>query len=634
MSTSTKEVAPGAAAGESIVDYVLRLFNEDEGPHKTFITDADRRYRAYRGVLEDSADAASFPVTATARYVFQVIETMAASLLDPRPRWKLRVAPRRADPADIAKYRDGTRANELLLNEQLSNDHFSEKQRTYALQGLITGITAGRSSWRYEEVLARSQEPYDHVIDHPITGRPWLTVPMMRDGEAVEVVHDDPTFDPKDIRDLIWQQGAISLQRSDRITERDWYTFAELKRLEQAGWFENVDQLKESQDIAQQTGANDREQGLTEEDRTKGRIEVLTMWFRDDSVAGGLRVVSIGNRKVKLRDRPSPFWFERLDHPFPFIVCSSQPDLFKLPGISEVEVIKDIQDMLWSLASQRITNLQLINNAVWLLDKNATELDLYPGAQNFVDDPQEIQQWSPNPVVASVSLEAEALLKSDLQNIPGASPALLGQQIESGGAQTATEVSLVTSLAQRRLGVKKLQFGWSYMRMGEQWIALNQQFVREDRSVEKLGPDGSQDWEDIRPAILQGRYRISPEQLDESLIRQERRAEQQAKLQVAGSLAGAFAASRTPLNLRKFMEDVLREYDVDDPDAYFTATPPAQIPSAPGGAAAAPGEEGPGGVTAPQASDSSSPSHPSSQSPEVFSARLGAANGGPVNTGG
>lgn len=634
MATGTEEVAPGAAAGESIVDYVLRLFHEDEGTHTTFVREADRRYRAYRGVLEDSAEAASFPVTATARYVFQVIETMAASLLDPRPRWKLRVAPRRADPANMAMYRAGTRANELLLNEQLSNDHFAEKQRTYALQGLITGITAGRSSWRYEEVQARSRQPYQHVIEHPVTGRPWLSVPMTRKVAELEVVHDDPTFEPKDIRDLIWQQGATSLQRSDRVTERDYYTFAELKRLEKAGYFEKVDQLKESRDVVTMTGANDREQGLTEEDRAKGRIEVLTMWFRDDSVEGGLRVVSIGNRKVLLRDRPAPFWLERLEHPFPFIVCSSQPDLFKLPGISEVEVIKDIQDMLWSLASQRITNLQLINNAVWLLDKNASEIDLYPGAQNFVDDPQEVQQWSPNPIVATVSLEAEALLKSDLQNIPGASPALLGQQIDSGGSQTATEVSLVTSLAQRRLGVKKLQYGWSYMRMGEQWIALNQQYVTEDRSVSKLGPDGSQDFEEIRHEILQGHYRIAAEQLDESLIRQERRAEQTSKLQIAVNGAGVFAASQTPLNLRRFMEDVLREYDVDDPDAYFTAATPAPIPGAPGAADAPPGQDGPGGVTAPQASDSNSPSHPASQSPAVFTARAGAATGGAVNVGG
>jgi hypothetical protein len=532
----TQNVAPGAAAGEDIVAYVLRMFANDERPHTTFVTEADRRYRAYRGVLEDSAEAAVFPVREHPAYAFQVIETMAASLLDPRPRWRLRVAPRMASPAEIEKYRAGTRANEILLNDQLSNDHFAEKQRTYSLQGLITGITAGRSSWRFEEVVARSREPYQHNIPHPVTGLPWVSIPMMRDVEQLEVVHDDPTFEPKDIRDLIWQDGAISLQRSDRITERDWYSFDELKRLEKAGYFENVDQLKESRNIAQQVGVNDREQGLTDEDRAKDRIEVLTMWFRDAKAPGGLRVVSIGNRKVLLRDRPSPFWLERLEHPFPFVVASSQPDLFKIPGISEVEVIKELQDMLWSLGSQRLSNLQLINNAVWLLNKNsdnADDFDVYPGAKNLVDDPQEIQQWSPNPIVATVSLEAEALLKADLQNIPGASPALLGQQQDN--TQTATEVSLVTSLAQRRLGVKKMQFGWSYMRMGEQWIALNQQYVREDRDIATTGPDGAIAWNEIKQDVIQGRYRISPEAIDESLVRQERRAEQQAKLQVAVS---------------------------------------------------------------------------------------------------
>lgn len=631
---ATKEAAPGAAAGESIVAFVLRLFAQDEGPHTTFVREADRRYRAYRGILEDSAEAASFPVTSAPKYAFQIIETMAASLLDPRPRWRLRVRPRSASQSEIETLRAGVRANELLLNDQLTSDHFSEKQRTYGLQALITGITAGRSSWRFEEVLARGRESYSHTLAHPFTGQPWLSIPMMRDYSRTEVVHDDPTFEPKDIRDLIWQEGAISLQRSDRLTERDWYSFDELKRLEKAGYFENVDELKESRNVAQQVGVNDREQGLTQEDRAKDRIEVLTMWFRDPDVPGGLRVVSVGNRKVLLRDRVSPFWFERLDYPFPYVVASSQPDLFKIPGISEVEVIKELQDMLWTLGSQRHSNLALINNAVWLLNKGDGELDLYPGAQNFVDDPNEVQQWSPNPVVATVSLQAEALLKADLQNIPGASPALLGQQQDN--TQTATEVSLVTSLAQRRLATKKMQFGWSYMRMGEQWIALNQQYVREDREVTMRGADGSLGSETIRQSdVAHGRYRISAEMLDESLVRQERRAEQQAKLQVAVSAAGAFAASRTPLNLRRFMEDFLREFDVDDPESYFTAASPAPIPGGgPGQAGEAGPADGPGGVTAPQATDTSSPSNQISQSPAVFSARAGSSTGGAVNVGG
>ena len=334
------------------------------------------------------------------------------------------------------------------------------------------------------------------------------------------------------------------------------------------------------------TDATTRETELFSSDRTKDQIEVLEQWRRQPD--GSLRVVAVGNRNVLLRDAPSPFWHNE----FPFVICTPIPDIGRIPGISLVGQIADLQEAAWALLNQRMDNTELLNNAIVLIRddlENTDQLEWAPGAQWFVQDPSQVRTLDVNPISAQISLVAEDKLKQDLQNIPGAAPSLLGQADQSSGAQTATEVSITANLAQRRIQIMKQQFRWADARLGSQWLAMNQQFLSNERVVQSIGRDGAAAWEKIHPLAIQGQFYLDLDSMDESLMRQERRAESQAKLQVAIQALPAFAsmaqAGGPLLNLKAFMDDYLDAFNVDDTAKYYSNKPAAMASPAGGGLA-------------------------------------------------
>jgi hypothetical protein len=153
-----------------------------------------------------------------------------------------------------------------------------------------------------------------------------------------------------------------------------------------------------------------------------------------------------------------------------------------------------------------------------------------------------------------------------------------------------------------------------------------------------LGPQGAQAYKTISPLDIQGDFDVMIDVTSDSLMRQERRAEAQALLQIAAQVAPIFATSGAPLNMKPFMEKALDAYDIPDKDRYFLpVTPPGLAAQAqpgqpqlqaPGGAPAPP----PQGITNPgAAAGPSSPSNGTSLSPEAAMQRMLAMQGGTAN---
>ena len=616
-----------------IVSRVLRGFEQDERPHVEFTAATDRRYRAYRGLIDARSQAASWTNKQHPPYILQIIETMIASSLDPHPLWQVKARPKMGDPVLIAAEQVGAKAMEILLSEQLDIDHFSEKQRPFAMQGYIAGLTVAKNYWRYSEGTSHKLA----TVNVPVDGSS-LSLPQIQQVQGVEILHDDPTMDVVDVRDFIWHEAATSLEKAMRITHRCWYSLDELRQLEAAGVYENVDELSDTRDFSGQLV--NREQELFRANRAKNQVEVLEQWFYE---RGEIWVATIGNRYVCLtpggKAKPNPFWHGQ----YPFVAASSMPDLFRIPGISEVEVISDLQDMLWTLMNQRLDNLQLLNNAIAIIRSDVDDPDAFefaPGERWLVDDVNQVKFLETPPITAQLAVQAEAGIKGDLQNISGGMPLLSGTDTQIDN-NTATAASIFTSWAQRRLAAKKQNYTWAYNRVGEQWMQLNQQFIREPRAVAIVGPDGGTLIKRVDPTEIQGRYHIVGQMMDESLNRQERRAEAQAKLQVALQAALPFAQSSTPLNLQAFMDDYLAAYDIQDTSKYYAQHNPLpqmqqgpgqqQAPGPPGTQGPPPVPGGPGGVTAPQAVDVNAPSNAFSQSPVAALQRMAAMAGGAKN---
>jgi hypothetical protein len=392
--------------------------------------------------------------------------------------------------------------------------------------------------------------------------------------------------------------------------------------MEKIGVYKDVDELKESKDFG--ATLSEREEALFAHNRTKDLIEVLEYWNRDEGMA------TVGNRKVALSDlKPNPFWHAE----YPFVVASTAPDLFQIPGISDVEIVEELQEMLWTVMNQRLDNLMLINNAIVLLRSDIDDPDAFefaPGERWLVDDPQQVVMWTPNTMPAEVSINAENLIKGDLQNITGGMPFVSGADTQSVDQKTATGISIVTTLAQRRLAAKKQNMSYAFDRMASQWVELMQQFVREPRIASVVGPEASPDFIVVNPEDIQGRFQVEVDVTTDALMKQERRAESQALVQLAAQIAPTMMAVQQPLNMRAFIEDWLQTFDVLDPERYFSSQPQPGLQQGPPGIASQPQQNGQAqGVTSPLATAPAiSPSNANTMAPTAFQQRAAAMAGG------
>jgi hypothetical protein len=597
--------------------------NESRTAHDEWVRKVDRRYKSYRGILDPKSQAAEWTHKLTPPYINHIVETTVANLADDEIKFAVKPRPKLYNPGELQNLRQGAKALELLLGWQMDADRVSEKQRALVLQNAIAGMSVAKVMWRSSTRLRKK------LVREPQVGADGQInlFPQLVETNEPEVVYDGPTVEPVDVRDFLFDQASTSLDTCPIVAHRVWKTFDELKLEEKAGRYSNVDELKEKKGPGDQYST--REMDVSNVDRTKGRIEVLEIYKRTQT---GIKIFVIGAGEVQLADAKAlPYWHGQM----PFVVCTTQPDLFRIPGMSQVEKIEALQEMLWSVANQRLDNLELINNAIVLLRDDLDDPDAFeyaPRARNFVSDPAQVQMWTPNPVPAEVSIPAEGILKQDMQNLAGGFPFTSTGEARGVDANTATEASLVTNLAQASLKAQRTQLNYAYARIGQQMLELNQQYVRDPVMIQVVGVDSAEEIQAIMPEILQGTFDFDITPMQESLMRQERRAEAQGLYKVALEGAPIHAAiaqggAGKPLNLDAFMEDVLDAFDKKDNDRYFASAAPALPQQGQQPQQGPPGQ----GVTSPLASGPQSPSNANTMNPAAQMQQMLALKGGSNN---
>jgi hypothetical protein len=127
-------------------------------------------------------------------------------------------------------------------------------------------------------------------------------------------------------------------------------------------------------------------------------------------------------------------------------------------------------------------------------------------------------------------------------------------------------------MAAKRIIRMKQQIMFAMRRAGEQQIALNQQLLPGPVAV-RIDKDAEEDWRLVTPADIQGQYDYKVEDANESLMRQERRAEALAFANWFGQNFALLQQGGVTPNMRRVAEDVIQAFDEDpkeylgDPDA-------------------------------------------------------------------
>jgi hypothetical protein len=482
---------------------------------------------------------------------------MLSTMQDPKPTWKVCPRPRPGEPTELiqGRFQSGKVAS-AALQWAMDDDDFFLKQRPFMQQDLIAGMTLAKVVWAYEAtdmthlvpMVMEITDDWGVVRDHYITTDEVSQHTVLRDGPSMIV---------RDVRDFFWPEGSKSVDQAAYVIDRSWETWDTLKEKEKAGLYKNVDDLKEARNNQAANDYTEREQTLWQQERNKDLIEVLEYWEDD-------QVITVGGRQVVLAGgRPNPLRIKRK----PFVACSAMPDAFQMVGMSVVEGLAQIQEYLWTLQNQRLDALRLLVNPVTLIRSDVDDADAfewYPGAQWMVEDPGQTAQLQIDPTPAQITLEAEALLKGDLQNMLGGLPMAGGVSSGSIDQKTATGVSIITSIAQKLIGARKQHYSWAYSRVGELFLGVMGQMLREKRTIAQIGKAGAQELLEIHPLDLQGDFDVKIDVLDESVVKQEKISEAMALVNMVAPIAQI-----ANVNLQPFVERVLDASGIDDTQRFF-----------------------------------------------------------------
>ena len=550
--------------------------------HKTFATKVERRYSAWRGLLPEQ-NSRTWRSNIHQPLLINVVEGMLSSMEEAEPRW---VVSPFALPGmqlqDIVDLSDNAEISAHLLDYQMRLDRFATKQSPFMQQDLIAGFSPAKVHWLKKEKPRRYLDEQPEMVYDDAGGTVDIAM-QLDEYEKVDTVRDDPTFEPRDVRDWLLPESATSVEAAPWIIDRTFVTYETLEHMQALGIYKNVEYVKETRvdKDARDSAVNrsymettrqeadivaDREMRLRAVDRTRGLCEIVELWT-------DMRVVTVANRTVVMRDEPNPL----LPGYKPFVVCSAIPDMFQIPGISVVEGLAQMQEMVWTLQNLRLDTTRMAANLITMIRadrETGDDLVWEPNAQWFVTDPNQVKTLDIDPQIATITLQAESLLKGDIQNVMGGLPYTGGAQSQTVDQKTATGISIITNIAQAILARRKQMYLRCFAEVGRLFLALDQRLIRDTRLVEILGPGPQRRFIEVNWRQLQGYFNVEVEIIGDSLMRQERRAESGALVTQAVQSAGVMAQLGQPLNLKRFWEKHLDAYDVHDKETFFA--PPQQ----------------------------------------------------------
>lgn len=240
-------------------------------------------------------------------------------------------------------------------------------------------------------------------------------IPKFNDDDIASFNYID--VEPLDIFNVFPDYRAKSIRRMKYIIHLAYVDYDELERLSDQGFYNNVPELLQHTESMMNVDSFKKERltsiGIMDEygfDSNRNIVEVLEYWDRDKII-----VVGAKNFVLKVEDNP----FKGL---LPFIMARYIPVQHELYGIGIPEVSENLQEELNSVRNQRMDNVNLIINRMWIANKYA-DIDFdnmisYPGNIITSNDVNAIKPLDTRDVTKSAYTEEE-IIKRDIDNATG-----------------------------------------------------------------------------------------------------------------------------------------------------------------------------------------------------------------------
>lgn len=489
-------------------------------------------------------------------HVYQQIETIVPRMVTPDPKFDL-------DPRE-AQDEEKVTLTQQKIDYDLERDRFVEKQVEMAKTTLICGITVGKVIWDKRERNATYHD-WEAGPDEPATGSKKI------------VERNGPSLIPVNLFDFFPQPGPTNVESMDHIFHRTWLTEGELKaRADLKGkdgkpLYKNINKALalgvHGAAAADKELSNERPEDA--DGRRGDRFEVIERWKRG-------RLTTVVNRSVVIRDCGNPYWHGQL----PFVAASSQPDVRSFVGISEIEVIENIVRMIHKFENLRMRAAEFAVNPVIKMRrgmKGGHSIDWRPGAQIYLDRPDDIQTEIPNTNLQAGWAEVQAYL-GYMQQVSGVSPFIAGADPSTSGInqETATGASILQAEANKRLALKLLQMQVMYSKVAKFFVQLNQQFMTTPEMIRVVGAEGIK-WVSVDPQSIAGEYDVRSSNSTESLAKSGEIQRLNDVLMTLSQYAQMQMSDGTVVDIKYPLKKLLDTIGVDS-DKCFTMPQPPQPP--------------------------------------------------------
>ena len=341
-------------------------------------------------------------------------------------------------------------------------------------QVLIYGTGIGKRFWKYEEAerwAFTPSDPYDS------------SSPMMREKKTV-VTYDNVAFELVDLFDFRVDPEATTIGDARWCAHRVYRTVDYLEKMAKLGIYYNIkDLVREVEEGSSGTTADANKIGRLQvegHDATKsGTVKPIECWeYCDEN-----NVFVVANGKYVIRNEKNEYG----EKPYEVGKIISTPHEFY--GIGLIEIGGPSARLMEDLMNSAMDNISFSVNKMFVVDENRiedSELQSRPGGMIHVsgDVNSALRELEFTNVAADIT-NILAVVNDFSKRSTGVNDYLTGS---ADRRATATEASLLTNQAAKRIDMHIEEFGNTFVRpLAEAVHRLNSRFVTTEKVLRVTG---------------------------------------------------------------------------------------------------------------------------------------------------
>jgi hypothetical protein len=470
---------------QKAVDFLMKKFDRSVTLREPFERTWEEIYRLY---FNHSSSNTKTRAKISVPVIFQIIEAavpkLAATIFASDEFFHVK-------PYQTNREADGVTV-QRILTYQLEKADFFVKYLEFVKQLLMYGTSYLKVYWKTKRGWVYSRVPVrQNVVFLGISVGSRIV--SWEEKKEYLVIERRPEIDFVDIWDVFPVEGAENEMDEDKghfiRSKIDKTRLQELGK-QKYPWYANTD----SEELTSSTGGRGQKEAINkaktevrniQQTDDKDTVELLEYWGPYDVDGDGIReeaYVVIANRKVIVKAIPNPFYHQRR----PLIRSVMFPVAKEWFGIGLVEPVISLKHELDTLRRQRLDNINIMINRMWLvLDSADIDLNTLISSPNGIivtSDMEGVLPLAPADVTQSAYVEAQNV-QSDIENT--SVPKSMQGTPESGRlGRTAKGAALIIGQVLEKFGTAaKLQEVTCVRVVVSMFHRLNRQFIDSDDTL-------------------------------------------------------------------------------------------------------------------------------------------------------